>query len=38
MPKKSFFTSANDRVERVDSFLSVVQQFLLRDAADFKFF
>jgi hypothetical protein len=29
---------ANDRIERVDSFLSVAWQFLLEDTMDFKIF
>jgi hypothetical protein len=38
MPKLSFLLRANDRAQWVDSFLSVVQEFLLRDAAYFKIF
>jgi hypothetical protein len=33
-----FLLRANDRAERVDSFLSIVQWFLLGDTADFKTF
>jgi hypothetical protein len=38
MPKLPFFLQANDRAERVDSFLSIVRRFLLGDALDFKIF
>jgi hypothetical protein len=36
--KTSFLLRANDRVERVDNFLSSVRHFFLGDAADFKIF
>jgi hypothetical protein len=38
MPKLSFLLRANDRADRVDSFLSVVRRFLLGDAVEFKIF
>jgi hypothetical protein len=38
MPKLSFFLRVNDCAEWVDSFLSIVQQFLLGVASDFKIF
>jgi hypothetical protein len=38
MPKLIFLLRVNDRAERVDSFMSVVQWFLLGDATDFKIF
>jgi hypothetical protein len=38
MPKLSFLLQPNDRVERIDSFLSIVQRFLFEDATDFKIF
>jgi hypothetical protein len=36
--KTSLLLRANDRVERVDNFLSGVQHFLLEDDVDFKIF
>jgi hypothetical protein len=33
-----FLLQANDRAERIDSFLSIAQRFLLEDATDFKIF